>query len=384
MSTPDEPGRWTAPRSVAADVAVNLLWCVPGAVGGSEQYLVRQLRGMLAVPQRPSFTLYVLPGLVAAHPFLADVGRVVTAPFSGRSRPLRVAAEHSWLAWRDRHADLVHHGGGTVPAIGRRPAVLTIHDLQYLDFPQYFSRLKHQYLVRRMPRSVARATVITVPSEFVRTTVIEAFAPDAERVVVVPHGVEPDIGRRATPADLLRVRYGIGDRRIVILPAATFPHKGHMFLLRLLAERWTDPHLCLVLTGGAGLAEAEVAAEIERLGLSKRVLRLGRVSGDDRDGLIRMAEALVLPSQYEGFGAPLIEAMSLGTPIVASDVTAVPEVVGDAGLCLPLDIDAWGPALELVAGRRGELVAAGVRRAQRYSCERSAAALLGAYGVALP
>ena len=71
---------------------------------------------------------------------------------------------------------------------------------------------------------------------------------------------------------------------MVMLPAATFPHKGHRFLLRLMAERWTDDELCLVMTGGTGLAEADVAADIERLGLSDRVLRLGRVSANDRDG----------------------------------------------------------------------------------------------------
>ena len=368
-----------------SQIAVNLLWCVPGDVGGSEQYLVRQLRG-LAEPANAhthDITMYVLPGLIESHPALADIGRVVTAPIDGKSRPQRVAAEHTWLAWHDRQADLVHHGGGTVPAVGGRPAVLTIHDLQYLEYPQYFSRFKHEYLVRRMPRSVRRAALITVPSEFVRSTVIEAFGVALERVVVVPHGVEPDIGVGATPSDVLKARYGIGDRRMVMLPAATFPHKGHRFLLRLMAERWTDNELCLVMTGGTGLAEAEVVADIERLGLNDRVLRLGRVSANDRDGLLQMAEALVFPSEYEGFGAPLIEAMSLGTPIISSDRTAVPEVVGDAGLCLPLDIDAWADALDIVGAKRAEFVAAGRRRVERYSCEQSAAALLAAYGVAL-
>lgn len=364
-------------------IAVNLLWCVPGDVGGSEQYLVRQLRGLAAHAHDHEITTYVLPGLIDSHPALADIGRVVTAPIDGKSRPRRVIVEHSWLAWHDRRADLVHHGGGTVPAVGGRPVVLTIHDLQYLDYPQYFSRFKHEYLVRRMPRSVRRSRLITVPSEFVRGTVVNAFDVSPERVVVVPHGVEPDIGVGATPPDILRTRYGIGERRMVMLPAATFPHKGHRFLLRLMAERWTDDELCLVMTGGTGLAEADVAADIERLGLSDRILRLGRVSTNDRNGLLQMAEALVLPSEYEGFGAPLIEAMALGTPIIASDRTAVPEVVGDAGLCLALDIDAWADALDVIETHRAELLAAGRRRVERYSCEQSGAALLAAYGVAL-
>lgn len=364
-------------------IDVNLLWCVPGDVGGSEQYLARQLRGLAEHDHGHEVHTYALPGLLAAQPGVAAAGPVVEAPFSGRSRPLRVAAEHSWLAWRSRGADLVHHGGGTVPAIGTRPVVLTIHDLQYLAFPHYFSRLKGEYLRRRMPRAVRRAAVVTVPSEFVKGTVVEALDVAPERVVVVPHGVEPELGVGATPADELRARYGLGERRVLVLPAATFPHKGHRFLLDLLAGPWADGDLCLVFIGGRGLADAEVTEAIDRLGVGDRVVRPGRVPTADRDGLIRLAEAVVFPSQYEGFGAPVIEAMTLGTPVIASDLTAVPEVLGDAGLCLPLTIDAWADALDRISARRADFVARGLVRAERFSCRHSAAALLDAYRLAL-
>ena len=87
-------------------------------------------------------------------------------------------------------------------------------------------------------------------------------------------------------------------------PALTHPHKQHRFLLDLLAGPWSDPDLALVLLGGRGLAEDDVAASIAALELGPRVIRPGRVAGADRDGLIAGAEALVFPSEYEGFGAP--------------------------------------------------------------------------------
>ena len=94
-------------------------------------------------------------------------------------------------------------------------------------------------------------------------------------------------------------------------------------------------------------------------GLERRVVRPGRVPAADRDGLIALAEALVFPSEYEGFGAPVVEAMALGTPVVCSDQAALAEVVGDAGIVLPRDVDAWAGALDEVAAATADALVAG-------------------------
>jgi glycosyltransferase involved in cell wall biosynthesis len=366
-----------------SDVAVNLLWCVPGRVGGSEDYLVRQLLGLAEHQARHGVdfapTLYCGPGFVAAHPDLAAVLPMVTGPVDGISRPRRVFVENQWLSRRTRRAALVHHGGGTAPTIGNRSIVLTIHDLQYLTYPEYVSATKLRYLRLAVPRSVERAGVVAVPSQYVRSTVIGAFHVDPQDVVIVPHGVEADLGASATAPDRLRGRYRLGEGPILVYPAITHPHKGHLFLLEMMASKRVDPELTLVLIGGAGAAEEQVRAAIVRLGLSRRVIRAGRVPSNDRDGLIAMAEALVFPSEYEGFGAPVVEAMALGTPVICSDQPALAEVVGGAGIVLPRDIDVWTGALADVAARRSELVAAGRRRVEHFSAVRSGAALAGAY-----
>lgn len=366
-------------------VSVNLLWCVPGAVGGSEDYLVRQLLGLAAIESAVVPTLYVLPGFAAAHPDLASVFRMVTATVDGTNRARRVIAEHTWLARQTAGSRLVHHGGGTVPGPPAKGSatVLTIHDLQYRAYPQYLTTLKRRYLEWAMPRSARRATVIATPTEFVRQTVIEAFGTDPERVMVVPHGIEPTLGHRATSEPELRERYALGDGPVLVLPAMTHPHKGHQFLLDVMAAHWHDPALRLVLIGGAGSHEAAVMASIEALGLSDRVIRPGRVSAQDRDGLLGLAAAMVFPSEYEGFGAPIIEAMVLGVPVICSDRTCLPEVAGDAAIVLPLDIDAWAGALDEARWRRSELGRAGRARAARFTSARSAEALLEAYGRAL-
>lgn len=275
----------------------------------------------------------------------------------------------------------MHHGGGTVPATGVRPAVLTIHDLQWHDYPSYVAPLKLRYLQWATPRSIRRAAIITTPTEFVKRTVVDAYGVDPSRVVTVRHGVEPSLGHAATGEDELRAKYGLGRAPIVVYPAMTHPHKRHDFLVDLVAGPWRD--VVLVLTGGAGAAEDAVRARIERLDLASRVIRTGRVPTPDRDGLIKMAVAVAFPSEYEGFGAPALEAMALGAPLIASDRGSLPEVVADAGLVRPLEPDAWAGALDEVIRRRAELVAAGADRVQCFSTRRSAEDLLGAYRRAL-
>jgi glycosyltransferase involved in cell wall biosynthesis len=366
-------------------VAVNLLWCVPEHVGGSEEYLARQLVGLAGLPPATipgDVTIYAPRGYAGVHPEVHACFPIVASPDVGLSRPRRVALESTWLFRRTRHAGVVHHAGGTVPALSRRPIVLTIHDLQYRSYPQYLSPLKLRYLSHQIPAAVKRAAVITVPSNYVKATLGEAFAVDPERIVVVPGAVPGDLGAVATPEDELRRCYGLLGRRVLVYPAATFPHKRHDFLLRMMARHWTDPDLCLVLLGGDGLAAANVTRLIDSLGLQARVVRPGRVSPADRDGLIRLAEALVFPSEYEGFGAPLVEAMALGTPVVASDRACIPEVVGDAGLVLPLEPEAWSDVPSRVGRLGPQLIEAGIRRAREFTADRSGTALAQAYTMA--
>ena len=374
--------RAESPRPSPVDVAVNLLWCVPGEVGGSEQYLVRQLLGLATQPTPYEPRLYCLSSFVEAHPELASLYPMHAAEISGTSRPRRVLAEHTWLRRRTSDADIVHHGGGTTPAVGRTPIVLTIHDLQYLTHPEYLTTTKRRYLERVIPRSVGRAAVVTVPTAYVRRTVVEAYGVAEDRVRVVPHGVESTLGADAPSSLELRRVYGLGSGPMIVYPAITHPHKNHRFLLEAMARHWSDPDLRLLLLGGRGAAEDEVAADIVRLGLEERVVRPGRVPDAHRDGLIASADALVFPSQYEGFGAPAVEAMALGTPVICSDQPALAEVVGDAGLVLPLDIDAWADALDTVAARADAMRSAGRIRARAFTSERSGAELASAYDLA--
>jgi glycosyltransferase involved in cell wall biosynthesis len=359
-------------------IAVNLLWCVPGDVGGSEEYLVRQLLGLAESDARFRVTLYVVDGFAEAHRDLTELFPTVVAPFNGTSRVRRIAGEATWLRQKTSPADLRHHGGGTAPTAAARPYLLTIHDLQYLTYPEYFSRTKRTYLASMIGRSVRRARVVTVPSEYVRGTVVDAFGADPACVRVVPHGFEPAVQRDVTDEDELRRRFSLGDGPVIVYPAVTHHHKNHKFLIDLLSSHWRDPDLRLVFIGGRGTADEEV-----RIATDARIRRLGRVPSADRNGLLSMAEAMVFPSQYEGFGAPLIEAMALGCPVIASDSTCIPSILDGAGLVIPLALDLWSDALERVARDRARMIAAGLQRAASFTALVSGVALGKAYTAAL-
>lgn len=359
-------------------VAVNLLWLAPGRVGGSEEYLARQLAG-LADDTGIDPVLYTQPTFAAAHPELAARFEIVPMPFRRDWRGARVIAEHTWLPARTRGATVVHHGGGTVPCVTRRPVLLTVHDLQYVSAPERFSPGRLRYLRWMMPGSVRRAAVVATPSQYVRATVVDVLGAREESVVVIPHGVpDPDPRPDAEQIAAARAAHGIGERPYVIYPAITHPHKAHRVLVDMLAQ--LDRDVLLVLPGGVGAAEPALREAIAASGAADRVRRLGRIERAPLDALVAGAEALTFPSEYEGFGAPLVEAMALGTPIVCGAHPAIREVVAGAAVVVEEATgEAWASAVGEACRRRDELTAAGTARRRAFTLDVSGAALAAAY-----
>ena len=398
----------TAPARSAASggstdvvrVGVNLTWLVPGVVGGSEDYVVGLLTALaegpaaagLAEPDPPlEVVLFVNRTAAAHHRDLFAPFEVVVAPVSGRSKAARVAADNTWLAWalRRRRIGVVHHVGGVVPFVDAGPVapatrVLTVHDLQPLDLPENFSRTKRLFERVALPWSVRRADLITTLGTHVATSVHGRFGTPADAFALVPPGSRrPGRQDDDAPTDVLP-RLGIAGHPYVLYPAITYPHKNHVVLVEAMARlAASHPDLRLVLTGGAAQCEDDLRRSITELGVSGSVVRAGRVPGDDLVALYRGAAALVFPSRYEGFGLPILEAMRLGCPVVAANTTALPEVVGGAGILVaPGDPDGWARAIAQIVDDhevRRRLVAAGRERAAGFSWDHGATSLVAAW-----
>ena len=377
-------------------VGVNLLWLVPGVVGGSEVYVSRLLEGLAERGPGDNLrvTVFALRSYATTHPEVAAHFPVVSLGLSGRAKSLRVAAESTWLPRQVRHhgVDLVHHAGGTVPRRVPPPALVTIHDLQPLLFPENFGPVKRRFSRVVVPRSVRAAELVLAPSDHTRRTIVELLDVDRDRVRVVPHGVrtvDPATQADATTEQRLRERYRI-EGPYFLYPAITYPHKNHLVLVRafarLVAAR-SEP-VTLVLAGGSARMEPEITAAVRDAALGERVRRVGRIPRSDLDALFDRAAGLVFPSRFEGFGIPVLEAMSRGCPVVVAEDTALPEVVGDAGILLPPDDpDAWTAAMGHLLDDPDDaarLARAGRSRAADFSWDRAAAALADAYKSASP
>jgi glycosyltransferase involved in cell wall biosynthesis len=372
-------------------VGLNLLYLVPGEVGGTEVY-GRRLVGELA-RARPDVEWVVFAARESA-PSLAQEDwpaavRIVPTAVPARIKPARVAFELSVLpVLAARHgADLLHSFGTTSPLAGRTPRVVTIHDLIFRHYRGDFPLASRLALDALVPAGARRARRVQVNSQATKRDVVEQCRVDPGRIDVVPHG-HGMRDHRPTPEGELRERLDLGAAPIVLTVSPPLPHKNLDRLLEALRllERMEQPPL-LALVGHAGREGERLRSSVAALGLGDRVRITGWIPGEDLEGLYRIAACCAYPSLYEGFGLPVLEAMRRGVPVACSDATSLPEVAGDAAeLFDPRDPGRIAAAIRrLIEDRElaAELVERGRRRAAEFTWERTARGTIASYERAL-
>lgn len=215
----------------------------------------------------------------------------------------------------------------------RRPTVLTVHDLIFERFPEHHTWTNRFFLKLGMPLFVRAADAIIAVSQHTRRDLIELYHVPAAKIHVIYEGID----ERFAPIDPLgiaavRRKYGI-ERPYLLMVGTLEPRKNHATALRALARLKADGFLhCLVIAGGHGWLFDPIRTLVGELELSADVLFTGRVADDDLPALYSGADCFLMPSLYEGFGFPVLEAMACGTPVVCSNRSSLPEVVGDAAL----------------------------------------------------
>ena len=366
-------------------VGLNLLYLVPGEVGGTEIYARRLLEELPR--QRPGTEFVVFSGN-EAHESLAASDwpqnlRLVRVPVNAKSKPLRIAAEMTALPALDARAriQLLHSFGTTSPPLTRSVRVVTVHDLIYEHFPEAFPPLARRGLQLLVPVGARRAERVQTVSHATKADLVARLRLDPARIDVVHNGLGMREVASPTPEPELRSRYELGAAPVVLSVSAALPHKNLERLLHAFVRLGEEP--LLVLVGHAGRMQERLAALARELGIDRRVRFTGWVGDEDVEGLYRLARVFAYPSLHEGFGMPVLEAMHRGVPVASSNATALPEIAGDAAeLFEPRDVEAIAAALRRLLTdeqRRAELVERGTRRAAEFGWDRTARAVLGSY-----
>ncbi|MDY7040207.1 MAG: glycosyltransferase family 1 protein [Chloroflexota bacterium] len=273
----------------------------------------------------------------------------------------------------------VLHSPDFIPPFRRNcKSVITVHDLAFLLYPQLLTEDSAHYY-GQIDQAVRRTDHIIAVSQNTKEDIIRLLGVPEDKITVIYEAANPIYRPVEDEGELRRVRgkYSVaGD--FIFFVSTIEPRKNVPALLRAFRQLIDDYKLevKLVIAGRRGWLFEEVFSLVEELELTGDVLFLGRVPVEDLPPLYTAARLFAYPSTYEGFGLPPLEAMACGTPIVASNVSSLPEVVGDAALLVAPD-DVAGLTVALWRGltdeaRRAELVAKGFRRAKCFSWEKAA------------
>ncbi len=257
------------------------------------------------------------------------------------------------------------------------PTVLTVHDLIFERFPQYHKRLNHIFLTRTMPLFVQRATTIITISNATRDDLIRMYGIPAEKIHVVYEAPAPHF--RPQPEEIVhrvRQRYGLPER--YMLTVGTLEPRKNLGRLLAAFERAHAMGLvdAWVIVGQRGWLYEDFFRRLEKSPAREAVILPGFVPDEDLPAMYSGATLFVLPSLYEGFGLPVLEAMACGAPVVTSNVGPLPEVGGDAALYVdPVSVDALSDVLVRClkdSSLREEMRQKGLEQAARFSWERTA------------
>ena len=351
---------------------------------GIGTYVRNLLRHLARQDARNEYVVFCRP---ADREYVAELGGnirpvVESAPAYSIREQYRLP-----LALRRERIDVFHAPHYVLPPLTPCRSVVTIHDCIHLMFPQYLpGRLAHAYARGVLWAAVRRSDRILTVSEASKRDILRFFSVSAGKVEVIPNGIDERF--RLVPSDeeiaRVRERYLLHDP-FLLYAGNIKPHKNLERLIEafhLLRQRGHE-HLRLLIIGNEVSKYPTLRRMVHHFKLHAYVRFLGFVPDQMLAVLYRLADVFVFPSLYEGFGLPPLEAMASGTPVVTSNVSSLPEVVGDAALLIdPYDTGSIAGAIERILSDpalREDLVRRGQARAREFSWERSVARIRSVY-----
>lgn len=320
-------------------LGLNILYLIPGGVGGTETYareLIKEMTNQLGSGDE----LVVYASRETAPTFNnSKQVRIVTVPIYAKNRLSRLLAEQLLLPLylvRDR-ISVVFSLGYSSPFLHPCPTVVTIHDLNWYYHPEDFSALNRLIWNILTRLSAATANHVITDSNYSLTSLKKVLK--VKNVTAILHGTPSPI----TP---VKPKFSL-PKKYLFTVSASYPHKNLNTLIKVFNElSKSDPKLYLVICGLSGSGSVSLKNEIKNSPSRERILALGYITRAELSYVYARASVFVFPSAYEGFGYPVIEAMSYGVPVVSSSATSLSEVVGDGGeLVDPFDINQYVRAI---------------------------------------
>jgi glycosyltransferase involved in cell wall biosynthesis len=357
-------------------IGINALYLIPGGVGGTEIYL----RGLLAALAEidPGDQYFVFTNRETRHDLAPQAPNFTTIPLRVRavSRPARILWEQTVLPLRAARLklDVMLNPGFTAPLLSPCPQVTVFHDLQHKRHPEYFRWWDLPFWNFFLYWSARTSNLVLADSEATAKDLRHYYRLSENGLRVVPLGVDPtfaEIAKRRRP------------ERFLLSVATLHPHKNLDGLLRAFAVfRRTHPDFRLVVSGMHGFFTGPLHQLREKLGLQDAVDFPGWIPREDLHDLYARAWAFVYPTLFEGFGLPVLEALSAGLPTACSSIEPVSGIAGEAALKFdPHDYEAMAAAMTTIteeAAVRERLAAAGPVRAAQFSWQATAEKTLDA------
>lgn len=354
---------------------------------GIGRYTREMVSGLAALP----------PGPFQYRLFVADAGRnFAPAPLSPNFtwHPSRLTERWLTRLWYRLRLplpvegwtgplNLFHAPDFVLPPVRRGTrTIVTAHDLSFVREPDSVMPGMSAHLNKWVPHSVRQADHVIAVSEATRQDLIKLYQTLPEKISVLYHGVSPEFKAVQAAAKLaVRRKYNLGEQPFILSVGTIQPRKNYQRLIKAFAK--IDQPLSLVLAGSKGWHDEAIFDEVARQGLQERVHFPGFVAETDLPALYSAATLFIYPSLYEGFGLPALEAMACGTPVIASKRSALPEVVGQAGLLVdPQDVPAMATAMSEIledTTLRQKLSEAGLARATKFTWPGMAKKLIKLY-----
>ncbi len=341
---------------------------------GISQYTLQLIEGLARCDTDDEFV--ILQSRKSKEPILERPNFVTRRLYT----PSHHRLEQVFLPLEITHLRMdVLHSTDFIPPFRRNcRSVITVHDLVFLMYPDLLTKESARYY-GQIDQAVRHTDAIIAVSQATKMDVIRLLGVPEKKITVIYEAASPIFRplNREEVAERVRERFGL-DSDFLLFVSTIEPRKNVPNLLRafrLLLDNY-HPKAKLVLAGEKGWLFQDVFELADKLNLREDALFLGRVSTEELLWLYNGARALVAPSLYEGFGLPPLEAMACGTPVITSNLSALPEVVGDAGVLVdPKDVDALAVAMWRILSDeplRASLISKGFKRAAVFSWEKAA------------